>query len=142
MSYKGTCHVILLAKLHDMYFYKTATFPHQPSLFKVFPRSGCLTQVSLCTFKGGNTVKVVFASGLKGNNLFSSRKHAYIMLTPLNPTFIIVKLGFTGVYTIFLISTEKHRLWVLVRTASLRRFYQVPTIYALSRNLKNIRIFI
>ena len=33
-----------------------------------------------------------------------SRKHAYIILTPLNPTFIIiVKLGFTGVYIIFLI---------------------------------------
>ena len=30
LSYKGTCHVILLAKLHDMYLYKTATFPHQP----------------------------------------------------------------------------------------------------------------
>ena len=34
----------------------------------------------------------------------------------------IVKLGFTGVYIIFLISTEKYRLWVLVRTASARRF--------------------
>ena len=30
LSYKGTCHVILLAKLHDMYLYKTTTFPHQP----------------------------------------------------------------------------------------------------------------
>ena len=30
LSYKGTCHVILLAKLHDMYLYKTVTFPHQP----------------------------------------------------------------------------------------------------------------
>ena len=29
LSYKGTCHVILLAKLHDMYLYKTTTFPHQ-----------------------------------------------------------------------------------------------------------------
>ena len=34
------------------------------------------------------------------------------ILTPLNPTFNhIVKLGFTGVYTIFLISVQKHRLW-------------------------------
>ena len=32
----------------------------------------------------------------------SSRKHAYIMLTPLNLTFIIVKLEFTGVYIIIL----------------------------------------
>ena len=41
---------------------------------------------------------------------------------PLKPHFYIVKLGFTGVYIIFLISARKHRLWVLVRTASLRRF--------------------
>ena len=37
---------------------------------------------------------------------------------PLKPHFYIVKLGFTGVYIIFLISSKKHRLWVLVRTAS------------------------
>ena len=30
LSCKGTCHVILQAKLHDMYLYKTVTFPHQP----------------------------------------------------------------------------------------------------------------
>ena len=28
LSYEGTCHVILLAKLHDMYLYKTDTFFH------------------------------------------------------------------------------------------------------------------
>ena len=32
----------------------------------------------------------------------SSRKHAYIMMTPLKPHFYIVKLGFTGVYIIFI----------------------------------------
>ena len=26
LFYKGTCHVILLAKLHDMYLYKTDNF--------------------------------------------------------------------------------------------------------------------
>ena len=31
----------------------------------------------------------------------SSRKHTYIILTPLKPHFHIVKLGFTGVYIIF-----------------------------------------
>ena len=41
---------------------------------------------------------------------------------PLKPHIYIVKLGFTGVYIIFLISAQKHRLWVLVRTASPRRF--------------------
>ena len=71
---------------------------------------------------------------------------------PLKPHFYIVKLGFTGVYIIFLISAQKHRLWVLVRTASpktvvlvrttsQRRFWRVPTIYVLSRNMKNIRYF-
>ena len=38
---------------------------------------------------------------------------------PLKLHFYIVKLGFTGVCIIFLISAQKHRLWVLVRTASL-----------------------
>ena len=40
---------------------------------------------------------------------------------PLKPHFYIVKLGFTGVYIIFLNFARKHRLWVLVRTASLSR---------------------
>ena len=43
-------------------------------------------------------------------------------IDPLKPHFYSVKLGFTGVYIIFLISAQKHRLWVLVWTASLRRF--------------------
>ena len=41
---------------------------------------------------------------------------------PLKPHFYIIKLGFTGIYIIFLICAQKHRLWVLVRTASARRF--------------------
>ena len=37
---------------------------------------------------------------------------------PLKSHFYIVKLGFTGVYIIFLISVKKkHRLWVFDRTA-------------------------
>ena len=54
-------------------------------------------------------------------------------IDPLKPHFYIVKLGFTGVYIIFLISVQKHRLWVLVRTASPRRFLRVPTIYVLTK---------
>ena len=61
LSYKGTCHVILLAKLHDMYLYKTLaklhdmylyktdTFSHQP-LFEVILKGGSLTQVSLYVY--------------------------------------------------------------------------------------------
>ena len=37
---------------------------------------------------------------------------------PLKPHFYIVKLGFTGVYIIFLTSVQKHRLWVLIRGGS------------------------
>ena len=38
----------------------------------------------------------------------SSRKHAYTIFDPFQPHFYIVKLGFTGVYIIFLISVQKH----------------------------------
>ena len=60
---------------------------------------------------------------------------------PLTPHFYIVKLGFTGVYIFFLIFAPKQRLWVLVRTASVRRFKRAPTIYVLSKNKKNIKNF-
>ena len=43
--------------------------------------------------------------------LYTSQKHAYIILT-LKPHFYLVKLGFTGVYIIFLISAQKHRLYI------------------------------
>ena len=34
LSYKGTCRVILLAKLHDMYLYKTDNFFHSNHYLK------------------------------------------------------------------------------------------------------------
>ena len=40
---------------------------------------------------------------------------------PLKPHFYMVKLGFTGVHIIFLMFAQKHRLLVLVRTASPHR---------------------
>ena len=66
--------------------------------------------------------------------------HFYIVTTPYTP----LLYSKTGVYWgihFFLIFASKHRLLVLVRTASLRRFYSVPTIYVLSKNMKNITIF-
>ena len=51
----------------------------------------------------------------------------------------IAKLGYAGLYLFFLIFAPKHRLWVLVRTASARRFYCVSTIDVLSKNKKNIK---
>ena len=41
---------------------------------------------------------------------------------------IYSKNGFTGLYFIFVIFPQKHRLWVLVRTPSFWWFQQVPTI--------------
>ena len=41
---------------------------------------------------------------------------------PHKPHFYTVKLGFTGVYIMFLILAQKHRLWVLIRTALPRQF--------------------
>ena len=43
------------------------------------------------------------------------KTHLY-SFDPLKPHSYIVKLGFTEVYIIFLISAQKHRLWVLVTT--------------------------
>ena len=54
--------------------------------------------------------------------LLNITKTSLYNIDPLKPHFYIVKLGFIGVYIIFLISAQKHRLWVLVRTASSRRF--------------------
>ena len=53
---------------------------------------------------------------------YITKARLYILLTPLNPTFNIVKFGFTGVYIIFLISVQKHRLWIFVKIASPKRF--------------------
>ena len=50
-----------------------------------------------------------------------------------------MKTGVRRGIPIFLIFAPKHRLWVLVRTASARWFYRVPTIYVLSKNKKNIK---
>ena len=54
----------------------------------------------------------------------TSRKHIY-NFDPFKPHFYIVKLGFMYKvyrYIIFLISAQEHRLWVLIRTASVRQF--------------------
>ena len=66
-----------------------------------------------------------------------SRKHAYIILY----IFYIIKTGvYRGIHH-FSYFCSKHMLWVLVRTASARRFLRVLTIYVMSRNMKNIRVF-
>ena len=57
---------------------------------------------------------------------------------PLKPHFLYSKTRvYRDIHYFFLISAHKHRLWVLVRTAS----EQVPTIYVLNRNIKSISFF-
>ena len=60
----------------------------------------------------------MFSCRNKENNKTITKTYLYIILTHFNaapPPFIIVKLEFTGIYIIFLISAQKHRLWVLYR---------------------------
>ena len=65
----------------------------------------------------------------------TSGKHVRVMYTPLNP-FCYIKTGVCRGIPIFLIFAPKHRLWVLVRTASPRKrrrwmkieYRQVPEI--------------
>ena len=61
-------------------------------------------------------------SGIQFMTVYTITKTYLYNFDPLKPHFYIVKLGFAGVYIIFHISCSKHRLWVLIRTASLRRF--------------------
>ena len=62
----------------------------------------------------------------------------------VHPPYIPLLYSKTGVYReihYFLIFAPKHRFWVLVRIASVRRFLRVPTIFVLSKNKKNVAIF-
>ena len=58
------------------------------------------------------------SSGFPSNQSFSAHAKPLSKATclynfdPLKPHFYVVKLGFTGVYIIFHISAQKHRLWV------------------------------
>ena len=97
----------------------------------------------ITTFNGFTDYMVINKS--KDPDLYASLQYSFLnnitntwlySFDPLKPQFYIVKLGFIGVYIIFLISAQKHRLWVLVRTALMRRFSRVPTIFVLSRNKK------
>ena len=66
----------------------------------------------------------------------------YLYTDPIKPHFYAVKLGVTGYTLFFLFLLKKHRLWVLVRTASAKRFERIPTIYVLNRSAKNLKMFI
>ena len=50
LSYKGTCHVILLAKLDDMYLCKTASFHINPNCLKSVSEVALLHRFYCMTF--------------------------------------------------------------------------------------------
>ena len=70
------------------------------------------------------TINTVYAFNESNNDgkSYNIMKTYLYNFDPLKPHFYIVKLGFTGVYIIFHISAQKHRLLVLIRAASVRRF--------------------
>ena len=55
---------------------------------------------------------------------------------PLKPHFYIVKLGFTGVYIVFLISAQNIDCGYSLEPP--RRDGSVPTVYVFGRNMENI----
>ena len=81
-----------------------------------------LAKVLLMSTKNKEMIKCLVKKKQNKKKHLTLRKHAYIILTPIILYFHIVNLRFTGVYIIFVISAQKHRLWVLVRTASMRQF--------------------
>ena len=108
------------------------------SLSLLVLRVGCV--IVSCSYNYLNAYSCNYLSCIKLGCVFSirkctlgthcclSRRLKYIRITcpcnehPLTPHFYIEKVGFTRVYIFFLIFAPKHRLWVLVRTASVRRF--------------------
>ena len=89
--------------------------PEENVLLKIPKVQEMLASTSVCALAPGQRQ-------LKVSSALLITKTCLYNFDPLKPHFYIVKLGFTGVYIIFLISAQKHRLWVLVRTASPRRF--------------------
>ena len=80
-------------------------------------------------------------SSVCGLYTVSSRKHTYIILTPLKPHYYIVKLGFTGVYIMFLIAAQNIDCWYSLEPPRRGGSNEYPQSMFLSRNVKNIRIF-
>ena len=57
--------------------------------------------------RNNGTIAATWAFAASQNTITKTRLYNF---DPLKPHFYIVKLGFTGVYIIFLISAQKHRL--------------------------------
>ena len=82
--------------------------------FNTLPRDTAMSNIALSPF-----VKLFYSERKAFAPITKTRLYN---LDTLKPYFYIVKLGFTGAYIISLTLLKKHRLCVLVRTASPRRF--------------------
>ena len=90
--------------LKPLHFLISFTFVHYFTMAKTCACSVCSESCATgCIF-----CEVLFSSLSRSLSLLfnPSLKHAYIILTPLKPHFYIVKLGFTGVLNIFIISAK------------------------------------
>ena len=57
------------------------------------------------------TIKIEIITFFAEETIFITKTYLY-NFDLLKPHFYMVKLGFTGVYIVFLISAQKHSLWV------------------------------
>ena len=82
---------------------------------KLAPLSKMAKNLPKCSFiliKGKNCSKIDLV--MVDQKIRITTKTCLYNFDPLKPHFYIVKLGFTGVCIIFLISAQKHRLWYLL----------------------------
>ena len=68
---------------------------------------------------------IMYLHILTSEDILTSCKHIHAMNTPEYPTFILVKMKFTGVN-------------IVLMFASSRRFQHVPAINVLGKNITNI----
>ena len=102
-------------------------------------------EILVCTLTPYTHIPILFSSlaaKTTGPHYHPITKTYLHNFDPIKPYFYKVKLGFTGVYIIFLISAQKHRLRVLIRTTLVRQFYQVPTIYVFLTEIWKISEFL
>ena len=73
--------------------------------------------------------------------LYSIKKTYLYNFDPLKPHFYIVKLGFTGVYIIFLISAQNIDCGYSLEPPRRGGSNEYPQSMFLNRNMKNLKIF-
>ena len=129
VTHKAPCHVLSKVFLKSMKTLLSTKYVHYSHALGsiVVNHNYALGSIESCIrrhcYQSKDNIHTLTDLNVTSDNIFLNiTKTCLYNFDPLKPHFYIVKLGFTGVYIIFLISAQKHRLWVLVRTASSRRF--------------------